>query len=117
MGQVGRMGQLSGGRAVPEMHTEEHRTRRNYIRGLIALTVVVVVVDVGAALLQIVSNARTNTARQSVTAGLNYEANMSLVMQFTLDAETGQRGYLLTGEPSYLDPARTAVRQAPAVLR
>ena len=57
------------------------------------------------------------SARDEVTAGLGYEANIGSIMQYTLDAETGQRGYLLTGEPSYLDPARVAVKRAPAVLQ
>ena len=76
-----------------------------------------VAVDVGAAVLQINSNDRTNAARDEVTAGLGYEANMSSIMQYTLDAETGQRGYLLTGESSYLEPARVAIKRAPAVLQ
>jgi signal transduction histidine kinase/CheY-like chemotaxis protein/HPt (histidine-containing phosphotransfer) domain-containing protein len=95
----------------------EHRRRRRYIGALIALTVVVVLVDIAAAGLQIVSSSRSNTARAEVTAGLDYQANISSIMQDTLDAETGERGYLLTGDSSYLTPARQAVRQAPATLR
>src|ERR1700734_897943 len=102
---------------MPDGPGSEHRRSRNYVRGLIALTLVVVAVDVGAAILQINSNDRTNAARDEVTAGLGYEANMSSIMQYTLDAETGQRGYLLTGESSYLEPARVAVKRAPAVLQ
>ncbi len=102
---------------MPDGPHGEHRRRRRYIRGLLALTLVVVALDATAAILQITGDARIGTARAEVTAGLSYEANMSAVMQFTLDAETAQRGYLLTGEPSYLDPARSAVRRAPAVLR
>jgi CHASE3 domain sensor protein len=30
------------------------------------------------------------------------------------DAETGQRGFLLTGRPEYLDPYRAALNQIPA---
>ncbi len=74
-------------------------------------------VDIAAAVLQIISNNRSNTARAEVTAGLGYEANMSSIMQDTLDAETGERGYLLTGQSSYLTPATRAVKQAPGTLR
>ncbi len=102
---------------MPDGPGSDQRRSRNYVRGLIALTLVVVAVDVGAAVLQINSNDRTNAARDEVTAGLGYEANMSSIMQYTLDAETGQRGYLLTGESSYLEPARAAIKRAPAVLR
>ena len=52
-----------------------------------------------------------------MTAGLAYDANMSSVLQATLDAETGQRGYLLTGDQSYLQPAKSAVKRAPALLK
>ncbi len=102
---------------MPDGAQREGRRGRSYIRWMLVLTLVVVAVDVGAAVLQIISNDRTDSARADVNAGLGYEANMGLIMQYTLDAETGQRGYLLTGEPSYLDPARVAVRRAPAVLQ
>jgi signal transduction histidine kinase/ActR/RegA family two-component response regulator/HPt (histidine-containing phosphotransfer) domain-containing protein len=95
----------------------EHRRRRRYIGTLIVLTVVVVLVDIAAAGMQIVSNNRSDKARSEVTAGLNYEANMSSIMQDTLDAETSERGYLLTGDASYLTPARQAVKQAPITLQ
>ena len=36
---------------------------------------------------------------------------LNLMLQNILDAETGQRGYLLTGEPRYREPYDTAVKQ------
>ena len=96
---------------------DEHGRRRAYIRALIAVTAAVVMVDIAAVVLQVISSDRTNTARAEVTAGLRYEAYMSSIMQDTLDAETAQRGYLLTGEASYLNPEKVAIRRAPAVLR
>ena len=91
--------------------------RRLYIRVLVALTALVVMVDIGAAVLQIVSSNRTGAARSKVTDGLAYEADMGSIVEYTLDAETAERGYLLTGEPGYLNPANVAIKQAPAVLR
>jgi signal transduction histidine kinase/HPt (histidine-containing phosphotransfer) domain-containing protein/ActR/RegA family two-component response regulator len=91
--------------------------RRRYIRALVAMTAVVVAVDIAAAVLQVRSNSRSDSARSEVTAGLNYEDNMGSIMQDTLSAETGARGYLLTGESSYLGPAKAAVAAAPAVLK
>ena len=38
------------------------------------------------------------------------------VMSTALDAETGQRGFLITGEPAYLEPYRTAVAVMPERL-
>jgi len=81
------------------------------------LTCLVVLVDVAAGVLTIASNHRSDGARQTVTAGLAYDANMSGILQATLDAETSQRGYLLTGDQSYLQPAKSAVKRAPALLK
>ncbi|HET9093534.1 MAG TPA: ATP-binding protein [Solirubrobacteraceae bacterium] len=84
---------------------------------MIAATVVVVAIDVAAAVLQIVSDHRTQLARDGVTTGLGYQTETAAILRYTLDGETAQRGYLLTGEASYLLPLHNAVRQAPAVLR
>ena len=102
---------------MPERAHADHGHRRGYIRALLAITVVVVMVDIAAVVLQIVGNDRTSTARAEISAGLSYEADMSSIMQDTLDAETAERGYLLTGEPSYLDPARAAIKRAPVLLK
>ena len=46
------------------------------------------------------------------------EAQLRLTRVFSLlqDAETGQRGYLLTGQESYLDPYRAAVEATPGEI-
>ena len=36
--------------------------------------------------------------------GSTMQANISSVLRDLIDMETGQRGYLLTGDPSYLQP-------------
>ena len=105
-----------GPAAVPDSTSGRFRRRRRYIRVLLVLTAVVVAVDIAAAALQIVSNNSTGTARAKVTRGLAYEADMGAVMRYTLDAESAERGYLLTGQRAYLDPAAAAIRQAPATL-
>jgi signal transduction histidine kinase/ActR/RegA family two-component response regulator/HPt (histidine-containing phosphotransfer) domain-containing protein len=91
--------------------------RARYIRILLLVTALVVAVDLAAAVLQIRSNSRSDSARAEVTAGLKYEDDMGTILQDTLAAETGARGYLLTGESSYLGPAKAAVDAAPAALR
>jgi signal transduction histidine kinase/DNA-binding NarL/FixJ family response regulator len=100
---------------MPERAGSSRRAR--YIRALLLVTALVVAVDIAAAVLQIRSNSRSNSARAEVTAGLKYEDDMSSILQDTLAAETGARGYLLTGESSYLNPAKAAVDAAPAALR
>jgi signal transduction histidine kinase/ActR/RegA family two-component response regulator/HPt (histidine-containing phosphotransfer) domain-containing protein len=102
---------------LPDGPHGEYRRRRRSVRLLIVLTCLVVLVDVAAGVLTIASNRRSDSARATVTAGLAYDANMSSVLQATLDAETSQRGYLLTGDQSYLQPAKSAVKRAPALLK
>ncbi len=102
---------------MPEALRTEYQRRRRSVRLLITVTCLVVLVDIGAGVLTIVSNHSTDKARNAVTAGLSYDENMSGIMQATLDAETGQRGYLLTGDQVYLNPAKSAVKSAPALLK
>lgn len=55
--------------------------------------------------------------RQSTAAAANIEeaqqtrGTLNKLMQNLLDAETGQRGYLLTGDLSYLDPYTSALEE------
>ena len=102
---------------MPDGPRGEYRRRRRSVRLLIVLTCLVVLVDVAAGVLTITSNRRSDSARATVTAGLAYDANMSSVLQATLDAETSQRGYLLTGDQSYLQPAKSAVKRPPPLLK
>jgi len=39
-----------------------------------------------------------------------------ILLSTITDAETGQRGYLLTGDPIYLDPYKSALRDLPGEL-
>lgn len=86
------------------------------MRALLALTAAVVVVDAAAAALQVVNNQLTNRAHAEVTAGLAYQNDLSEIVQYTLQAESAERGFLLTGDSSYMDPAKEAVRRAGPVL-
>jgi signal transduction histidine kinase/DNA-binding NarL/FixJ family response regulator len=83
----------------------------------VIVTCLVVIVDATAGVLTVVSNHKTNKARNAVTAGLDYAQNTGSLMQDVLDTETSQRGYLLTGELSYLTPAATAVKSGTRLLK
>jgi CHASE3 domain sensor protein len=51
-------------------------------------------------------------ATQSVSHTHEVRANLAEVLSLLTDAETGQRGYMLTADPAYLEPyaqARTAI--------
>src|ERR1700722_18666448 len=57
---------------------------------------------------------RTATAHRSE---LNrYISRVQTALELMINAETGQRGYLLTDRESYLRPYRNAVAQAPRIL-
>src|ERR1700761_4987049 len=57
---------------------------------------------------------RTETAHRSQL--FRYNAKLRTLLMVLTEAETGQRGYLLTERPMYLEPYRNAVSKAPALL-
>lgn len=52
---------------------------------------------------------RSQDAVEQMTHGLNTRKSVNTLLQSMLDAETGQRGYLLTGDEAYLAPYDKAV--------
>jgi len=42
---------------------------------------------------------------------------LSAVLRLVVDAETGQRGYLITDDPVYLEPYQEATAQRPAAAK
>ena len=56
---------------------------------------------------------RQNRAEADVRDSIEAINRLNLIQAGLLDAETGQRGYILTGEPSYLEPYN---RAAPNIL-
>jgi len=57
---------------------------------------------------------RTETAHRSQL--YRYNAKLRTLLTLLTDAETAQRGYLLLGRATYLQPYRDAVTKAPALL-
>lgn len=55
----------------------------------------------------------TTAQEQSLYA---FQAQLQAVLVWLTDAETGQRGFLLSGKDRYLDPYREAVRHLPETL-
>ena len=68
---------------------------------------------VGARSLLIESQQADNAA---VREAFELERRIVLMLSLVQDAETGQRGYLLTGDAPYLAPYRSAVDALPAEL-
>lgn len=101
---------------MPERAADGTGMRHLRLRWLIALTCLVVLVDIGAAVLTLVATHRTDKSRNAVSAGQSYNTNVSNVMQAVLTAESAERGYLLTGNRSYLTLSATA-KGGPALLK
>src|ERR1700749_1730809 len=85
------------------------------VRWLIALTCLVVLVDITAGVLTIVSSNKTAHARATVTAGQAYIIDTNHTMKATLSPETGVRGYLLTGDRSNLTLS-TSIKAGPKLI-
>ncbi|MDP9929699.1 signal transduction histidine kinase [Variovorax paradoxus] len=54
---------------------------------------------------------QSSRALADISEAQKVRATLNLILQNMLDAETGQRGYLLTGEASYRQPYDAAVKQ------
>ncbi|HET7229552.1 MAG TPA: CHASE3 domain-containing protein [Longimicrobium sp.] len=60
---------------------------------------------------------RERASRRAVAESYQTIVSLQAVLSTALDAETGQRGYLLTGNPAYLAPFRAAQRAVDGELR
>lgn len=56
-----------------------------------------------------IGHLRSQNAVEQMTDGQSTHSALSTLLQSMLDAETGQRGYLLTGNETYLEPYDSAV--------
>ena len=54
---------------------------------------------------------RSTAALDDIAQAARIRSSLNRVLQEVLDAETGSRGYLLTGDPRYLEPYNAAVAQ------
>jgi signal transduction histidine kinase len=73
---------------------------------------------VAAALLAIneIGYRQSNDAAEDAEVAQQKRAQINFLMQYMLDAETGQRGYLLTGSTRYLEPYNTGMARVAGVL-
>ena len=54
---------------------------------------------------------QSSDALDNIAAASRTRGSLNRVLQLVLDAETGSRGYLLTGDPRYLEPYNSAVAE------
>lgn len=59
---------------------------------------------------------RSTAALEQIVQASRTRGALNKLLQHVLDAETGQRGYLLTGDPRYLEPYDTAIGDLGHVL-
>jgi signal transduction histidine kinase len=81
-------------------------------RSLLATTVLAAMIMAAAFWL----GSRSSSDDAWVIHSLDMRAQLTRVLSLVQSAETGQRGYLLTGRDLYLLPYRTAVEELPATL-
>ena len=80
----------------------------------IAAAVVVAMLVIGAAINTALRE--QNRSAANVSAAFENALVLGQVLRLAVDAETGQRGYLLTNEPSYLEPYTRARIELPRQL-
>lgn len=69
-----------------------------------------------SALTSIASFERRVAHTESVRHSLEVQTRVADMLSLIQDAETGQRGYLLTGDPGYLQPFELGLREAPKAI-
>jgi signal transduction histidine kinase len=84
------------------------------IRRLLPLRLLVplllgVVLSMGILVFSELGFRRLETANRLTSSSLEIQGALQEVLALVADAETSQRGYLLTGQPEYLDPYRAAL--------
>jgi two-component system sensor histidine kinase/response regulator len=98
---------------LPEKDLMRSWSTRNagWLSGSALVLLTASIAAVGWQFVQMRENART-----AVGQTRHFMAALSDVRQTVTDAETGQRGFLLTGEPAYLEPFTEALRRMPVQL-
>ncbi len=96
----------------PGAHVTEPRPLALLNRSLIATTVLAALIVAAAFWL----GARNKNDDAWVRHSLDARGQLTRILSLVQSAETGQRGYLLTGRDSYLAPYQTAVEQLPSLL-
>ena len=83
-------------------------SQRQIVRALSSAAVILLVVFSVA----VIAHLHTGSVRDRVDEALELERQLDEVLDAVTDAETGQRGYLLTGDSDYLEPYDSAYERA-----
>ena len=79
-------------------------------RSIVSLVVVFCLLVAAMVALAFLFN-RQNRDAAAVQHTLTVQGHLTRVLSLLQDAETGQRGYLLTGNPAYLEPFTSATSE------
>ena len=104
---------MSGGQAPRPDETDTGVLRA---RVTLALVVAVAILVLTGAL-AFWSTARSRSAERLQADSYARRAHILQLLSSLQDAETGQRGFLLAGQPEFLEPYHTGVDSLPAILR
>ncbi|MBZ8143979.1 hypothetical protein CLD22_29830, partial [Rubrivivax gelatinosus] len=82
-------------------------------RGRISVaTVFVVAISIALAVLAVTSIGKLRSDARQVAHTSEVLAALGLALELTIDAETSERGFVLTSDPAYLLPYRRAARSS-----
>ena len=87
--------------------------RSPIIRGVIFAVILLIAVLAAA----LTTQAATARSRAAVLKAMRLERSLGALLSSVQDAETGQRGFLLTGDESYLEPFSASLRVTPTTLK
>ena len=88
------------------------KERSRIFRGVIIAALLLITVVVAA----IATQAATARSRQAVIRAMNLERSLTSLLSSLQDAETGQRGYIITGDERYLAPYLSSLEATPEAL-
>lgn len=90
--------------------TDEINAVSRFLQTRFALPLLIV----GVVLIALLSEVTYRRAQATLVSGINLtdtRIGAARLLQLLTDAETAQRGYLLTGNPAYIDPLRNAQKE------
>lgn len=89
------------------------RERSRIFRGVIIAALLLIAVLLAA----LATQAATTRSRQAVIKAMNLERALNTLLSSLQDAETGQRGYIITGDDQYLEPYLSSLEATPEALK
>ena len=89
----------------------------SFVRTTVALLAAGFLALLGIVVTALWLSARTDTFAEQLAEVLSIRRETFMVLGLAQDAETGQRGYLLTRDPAYLEPYRSSVAEIGAQMQ